>query len=109
MFLFLFATIGHMNKQNLNMEFTEMTEENGDEITNLPQTYIVMQLDPETPATALKWLVDKIRGRRRDGGAELVLFKQPTQENEVNIQQLEVGSTLEYNRRDPYCIVENET
>ncbi|KRT81314.1 hypothetical protein AMK59_4973, partial [Oryctes borbonicus] len=73
---------GHMSKQSLNMELTEMAEENGEDTAVLPQTYLVLQLNPETPSNALKWLVDKIKGQRRDGGAELVLLKQPLRNNE---------------------------
>ncbi|KAI4464863.1 ngep-related [Holotrichia oblita] len=71
-----------MSKQSLNIELSEMTEENGEEPTVLPPTYLVLQLNPDTPSSALKWLVDKIKGQRRDGGAELVLLKQPTRDNE---------------------------
>lgn len=66
-----------------------MTEENGEEPAVLPPTYLVLQLNPDTPSSALKWLVDKIKGQRRDGGAELVLLKQPTRDNEVNSIQIE--------------------
>lgn len=76
------------------MEISEMSEENGDEATVLPQTYLVLQLNPETPSSALKWLVDKVRGRRRDGGAELVLLKQPILDNEVNNIQIRYNFKL---------------
>lgn len=56
-----------------------------DEIA-LPSTYIVMQLDPDIPKTTLNWLIDKIRGRRRDGGGELILLRQPGSVEDVGIE-----------------------
>lgn len=73
-----------MSKQNLNDELSDEHNEI-DEIpsSSLPETYIVLMLNTEINGTALKWLVEKVRGKRRDGGAELVLFKQSFDENKV--------------------------
>lgn len=49
----------------------------------LPQTYLVLRTNPDVSQTALEWLIDKIRGRCRDGGAELLVFKEPYDADEV--------------------------
>lgn len=71
-----------MSKQNLT---GDLSDDHGevDDAPTIPQTYIVIELSTEINGTALKWLVEKIRGKRRDGGAELVIFKQPFDENKV--------------------------
>ena len=52
-----------------------------------PPTYIVIQFSRHIKTAALVWLVNKIRGKRSDGGAELLVRRQPRQEGKV-------GSTL---------------
>lgn len=51
----------------------------------LPPTYIVLQISQKVPKETLTWLVNKIRGRRRDGGGELILMKQPGPPEDVGI------------------------
>jgi anoctamin-10 len=48
-----------------------------------PPTYIVIQFSKHIRTTALVWLVDKICGKRLDGGAELLVRKQPHRNGEV--------------------------
>jgi anoctamin-10 len=48
-----------------------------------PPTYIVIQFSRHIRTTALVWLVDKICGKRLDGGAELLVRKQPHHDGEV--------------------------
>jgi len=48
-----------------------------------PPTYLVLQFSRRTKTEALVWLVDKIRGKRRNGGAELLVRRHPPQEGEV--------------------------
>jgi anoctamin-10 len=48
-----------------------------------PPTYIVIQFSRQIKTAALVWLVHKICGKRRDGGAELLVRRQPDQEGEV--------------------------
>lgn len=74
-----------MSKQNLNDELSDEHAEPEDIPSHIPETYMVLMLSPEINGTALKWLTEKIRGKRRDGGAELVLFKQPFDEDKVRI------------------------
>lgn len=54
-----------------------------------PPTYVVLQFSRRTKTEALVWLVDKIRGKRRDGGAELLIRRQPHQEGEVRSTSVE--------------------
>ena len=49
-----------------------------------PPTYVVLQFSRRAKTEALAWLVDKVRGKRRDGGAELLVRRQPHQEGEVS-------------------------
>ncbi|KAL3281710.1 hypothetical protein HHI36_004914 [Cryptolaemus montrouzieri] len=42
----------------------------------LPPTYIVTTVSRKTPKQTLGWLINKIRGSKRDGGAELIVMKQ---------------------------------
>lgn len=67
-----------------NEELPQSNHECGDEPTVIPRTYIVLQLSPNVSSSVVKWLVDKIRGKRRYGGAELMVFRQPHAPNEVS-------------------------
>lgn len=53
--------------------------------TVLPPTYLVLQIAPNVPRNTLLWLVDKIRGPRRDGGGGLILMRQPGSPEDVGI------------------------
>nr|XP_023025137.1 anoctamin-10-like [Leptinotarsa decemlineata] len=69
------ALRGNMHKRVVD------TETIGDEISDvedtvLPPTYIVLQIDPDIPKTTLTWIIDKIKGKKRDGGGELIVMKQ---------------------------------
>lgn len=69
-----------MSKQHLSPDRSETSDDPGDgfeDSASLPQTYMVMMLNPDIDENTLIWVVEKIRGKRRDGGAELVIFKQP--------------------------------
>lgn len=78
-----------MSRQKL--EDGDTTEETTEfDETVLPQTYIVLQIDPEVPTNTVSWLVDKIRGYRRDGGGELVLMKQPGSPEDVGINSARI-------------------
>ncbi|XP_018568866.1 anoctamin-10 isoform X2 [Anoplophora glabripennis] len=69
------ALRGNMNKQQLDSGDT--VEESSDvEETVLPPTYIVLQVSSDIPEKTLLWLIDKIRGKKRDGGGELIVMKQ---------------------------------
>lgn len=76
-----------MSKQSLNGDLSDEHPDIDDVHSYIPRTYIVLTLSEEINGTALKWLIEKIRGKRRDGGAELLLFKQPFDENKVGTYQ----------------------
>lgn len=42
-----------------------------------PPTYLVVRFSRKIDSKCLSWFVDKIRGKRRDGGADLLVAKQP--------------------------------
>ncbi|XP_071053046.1 anoctamin-10 isoform X1 [Onthophagus taurus] len=69
---------GVMTKQEIHMDIPEVSEEIlSEDPSVLPQTYIVIQLNPEISAKTLQWIIEKIKGRRRNGGGELIVFRQP--------------------------------
>lgn len=57
-----------------------------DENTVLPPTYIVLKIAYDICENTLIWLVEKIRGKRRDGGAELIVLREPYDPEEVRIK-----------------------
>ncbi|GFG34765.1 hypothetical protein Cfor_04644 [Coptotermes formosanus] len=73
-----------------------------------PPTYIVVRFSRHIKTATLMWLVDKICGKRLDGGAELLVRRQPHQEGEgltlhisaSKIKFLEVAQELELKKRD---------
>lgn len=53
------------------------------EESQLPETYVVMKVVPDIHEKALQWLFTKIRGKKTEGGGELVAILQPkTEPNE---------------------------
>lgn len=80
-----------MSRQKLeDGDTTEETTEYDETIH--PPTYIVLQIGPEVPQNTISWLVDKIRGHRRDGGGELILMKQPGLPEDVGINSAVIFS-----------------
>jgi anoctamin-10 len=49
-----------------------------------PPTYIVIRFSRHIQTAALEWLVERICGKRLDGGSELQVRKQPQREGEVS-------------------------
>lgn len=83
-YIFLSFFIGNMSKQQLDSG--DAGEESSDaEETVLPPTYIVVQISSDIPEKTLTWVIDKIRGRKRDGGGELIVMKQPCNPEDVSI------------------------
>lgn len=60
----------------------ESSDEQDDNV-QFPQSYIIIKFGKNVKTLTLNWLVDKIRGQRRDGGAELIVRQQPYEPNEV--------------------------
>ncbi|XP_056630386.1 anoctamin-10 isoform X1 [Diorhabda sublineata] len=76
----LSALRGNMRSRLLDADTAvdEMEKEIGDvEEMQLPPTYLVIQLSSDIPLSTLTWFVEKIRGKKRDGGGELFVMKQP--------------------------------
>lgn len=97
-----------MSKQRYSEGFGDVSEESEDDETVLPPSYIVIRLNPEIEQTTLEWLVHKIKGKRRDGGAELIVLKQPYKPSEgvilhisaSNIKFLEAAEEMEIMKSD---------
>lgn len=61
------------------IEYPDDDEEN----TTLPPTYIVIRIASDIPDKTVVWFVEKIRAKRRDSGAELLVFREPYNPDEV--------------------------
>lgn len=72
-----------MSKRQLP-EAIEYRTDHMEESTTLPPTYIVLRIVHDVPDVTLIWLVEKIRAKRRDGGAELLVFREPRKVGEVS-------------------------
>lgn len=73
-----------MSRQNFGA--IEYHGDDAEESTSLPPTYIIIKIASDIPDKTVVWLVEKIRAKRRDGGAELMVFRQPFNPEEVSIQ-----------------------
>lgn len=74
-----------MSRTNFSVEDERVAASIMDEEDDkLLDTYMVVNVSKETPDKTLAWLINKIRGNKRDGGAELVVMKQPRAPKEVN-------------------------
>ncbi|XP_045470145.1 anoctamin-10 isoform X2 [Harmonia axyridis] len=83
----------------------EMDDEDDEK---LPPTYIVVTVSKEIPVITLAWIIKKIRGNKRDGGAELVLLQQPRSPKEdyvlhvsaTRVKFLEAAEEMEMMKED---------
>ncbi|CAH0557355.1 unnamed protein product [Brassicogethes aeneus] len=63
----------------------DTTTDTGDDETVLPSTYIVIKVAENIPEATVKWLINKIKGKKRDGGAELIVMMQPSSGDEGHV------------------------
>lgn len=77
-----------MSRKNLGA--IEYHREDAEEGAALPPTYIVIKIASDIPDKTVVWLVEKIRAKRRDGGAELMVFREPYNPEVVKINRLRV-------------------
>lgn len=54
-------------------------------LKSFPQTYIIIKFSAKANEKAIAWFISKIRGKRQDGGAELLIRRQPYKESEVKL------------------------
>lgn len=96
-----------MSNRNLDGELTGEETSDVDE-KNLPPTYIVIQLASNIPLNTLRWLIEKIRGKKRDGAGELIVMKQPVNPEDAfvihisasKIKLLEAAEDMELTKKD---------
>lgn len=50
----------------------------GNLIINFMQSQIVIEFDPQIHKTSLHWIIDKIRMKKSDGGAQLLMKREPS-------------------------------
>lgn len=84
--------VGNMSKR-LRADIASLPGLQSDsEESQLPETYVVMKVVPDIHEKALQWLFTKIRGKKTEGGGELVAILQPkTEPNEVRAIQVKLG------------------
>lgn len=63
----------------------DVSDETSDEGVQVPRTCIVIKVARHVRDVTVQWLVNKIRGKRRDGGAELVVRQEPYDPSEVRL------------------------
>ncbi|CAG9854829.1 unnamed protein product [Phyllotreta striolata] len=95
---------------NRKIVVTDVADEDSCDIddTNLPPTYLVIQLSSTIPLNTLRWFVEKIRGKKRDGGGELIVMKQPVNPKDAfvlhisatKIKLLEAAEEMELSKID---------
>ncbi|XP_072377103.1 anoctamin-10 isoform X1 [Diabrotica undecimpunctata] len=74
----------------------------------LPPTYLVIQLSADIPVNTLTWLIEKLRGKKRDGGGELIVIKQPVNPegllilhiSATKLKLLEAAEEMEFMKED---------
>lgn len=76
-----------MSKQQIDAGSDGMSDDLNDEGAQLPATYLVVRIAPDIKENTLTWLIDKIRGKRRDGGAELIAMRQACDPAEVGLSK----------------------
>nr|CAD7196998.1 unnamed protein product [Timema douglasi] len=100
-------------QESATAEILKMREEP----VTFPPTYMVIKFSRHIHGKALVWLVDKITGKRLDGGAELLVRKQPQGHGEglilhvsaSSIKFLEVAEELEIKKKDSQGLVREFT
>ncbi|KAK9510462.1 hypothetical protein O3M35_005246 [Rhynocoris fuscipes] len=78
------------------------------EVVSFPPTYIVVEFGRDIKTETAQWLVDKISKKKKDGGAELLVIRQPAtygQNLTVHVSAevdklLELAEELEIRKRD---------
>ncbi|KAL1490361.1 hypothetical protein ABEB36_013072 [Hypothenemus hampei] len=63
-------------RQHADIDSISGLESVGENV-QLPTTYVVIKLIPDIQEKALQWLIEKIQGKKTDGGAELIVMLQP--------------------------------
>lgn len=105
------------NKSDEKESSAKESSDDQEENVHFPQTYIVMKLAKNIQQKTLIWLVNKITGKRRDGGAELILRQQPYDFKEgvvlhisaSKLKFLEVAEEMEIRKEDIHGIVREFT
>lgn len=65
-------------------DHSDQTTDTENEETVLPPTYMVIKVAKNVPETTTKWLIDKIKGPKKSGGAELIVMMQPSVDDVSN-------------------------
>ncbi|XP_066148761.1 anoctamin-10 [Euwallacea fornicatus] len=97
-----------LKRQHVNIESNSGLKIEDKEV-QLPATYVVMKVIPDIHEKALQWLATKIRGKKTDGGGELVAILQPKSEAQeeytfhisaTKIKLLEIAEDIELTKVD---------
>ncbi|XP_049531072.1 anoctamin-10 isoform X1 [Anopheles darlingi] len=80
------------------------------------ESLMVMEFDENAPTEAIQWIVDKMRGRRVDGGMELMVRKEPLNRDSQTIifhisathmKLLEIADDMGFMKRTKTGIIRN--
>ncbi|XP_049822312.1 anoctamin-10 isoform X2 [Aethina tumida] len=88
-------------------DHSDQTTDTENEETVLPPTYMVIKVAKNVPETTTKWLIDKIKGPKKSGGAELIVMMQPSVDDGLilhisasKIKFLEIAEEMEMVKTD---------
>lgn len=55
----------------------ELSSSNSEDFERFGDSYMVLEFSEGTATETIQWIIEKIRGRKIDGGAELMVRKEP--------------------------------
>ncbi|XP_077290700.1 abnormal X segregation isoform X2 [Arctopsyche grandis] len=98
-----------MTSRNIKTKFRDEDASSSDEsVCVFPQTYIVIKFAPKVKEKTLAWFISKVRGERQNGGAELLVRRQPYKDKEglilhisaSKIKFLQIAEEIEIVKKD---------
>ncbi|KXJ79796.1 hypothetical protein RP20_CCG027517 [Aedes albopictus] len=94
----------------------ELSSSNSEDFERFGDSFMVLEFSEGTAAETIQWIIDKIRGRKVDGGAELMVRKEPlTKETQTLILHisatqmkfLEIADDMGFMKRTKTGIIRN--
>ncbi|KAL7045117.1 hypothetical protein ACKWTF_002152 [Chironomus riparius] len=82
---FLFPDDNLLHKRRPSAHDHSATQSEDDESAGSFESYMVIEFDKNIKRDALHWIIDKIRMRKSDGGAQLLIRREPCQSKEKGL------------------------
>ncbi|XP_070496668.1 anoctamin-10 isoform X4 [Chironomus tepperi] len=82
---FLFPDDNLLHKRRPSAHDQSGTQSEDDESAGSFESYMVIEFDKNIKRDALHWIIDKIRMRKSDGGAQLLIRREPCQSKEKGL------------------------